>query len=68
MDHQHNLRIVTAGVEDARREQQARGPEVGPVDLKLTVDLSKKNLYELPEEVIDILSAEVERYAILSFH
>ncbi|KAL8832321.1 MAG: hypothetical protein Q9170_004933 [Blastenia crenularia] len=62
MDHQDSIRIIADGVEDARREQQARGPEVGPqVDLKLTVDLSKRNLYEIPGEVVEILSADVER-------
>ncbi|KAL8687559.1 MAG: hypothetical protein Q9218_006303 [Villophora microphyllina] len=57
-----NIRIFTEGVEDARHEQQARSHEVGPaVNLKLTVDLSKRNLYAIPDEVIDILKVDVER-------
>lgn len=67
MNHHDNIRIITAGVEDARREQEGRGSEVGPVvDLKLTVDLSKRNLYELPEEVIGILRTDVERSVFIS--
>ncbi|KAL9596896.1 MAG: hypothetical protein Q9179_004460 [Wetmoreana sp. 5 TL-2023] len=62
MNHQDNIRIFAEGVEDARHEQQARSQEVGSaVNLKLTVDLSKRNLYEVPEEVIDILGVDVER-------
>lgn len=62
MNYQDSIRIFATGVEDARREQQARGQEVGPVaDLKLTVDLSKRNLREVPDEVIELLRAEVER-------
>lgn len=62
MSHEENIQIFVTGVEDARREQQARGHEVGPaVDFKLTVDLSKRNLYEVPQEVVELLRAEVER-------
>lgn len=62
MDYQDNVRIFAKGVEDAKREQQARGQEVGPsVDLKLTVDLSKRNIDEVPHEAIDLLTSEVER-------
>ncbi|KAL9604959.1 MAG: hypothetical protein Q9219_000147 [cf. Caloplaca sp. 3 TL-2023] len=71
MNHQDNIRIITTGVEDAQREQQARreqparASEDGPaVDLKLTVDLSKRNLYEIPEEVIDLLETDVERFLL----
>ncbi|KAI4116971.1 MAG: hypothetical protein LQ345_002705 [Seirophora villosa] len=62
MNHQDNVRIFAIGVEDARREQQARGQEVGPsVDLKLTVDLSKRNIDQVPHEAVDLLTLEVER-------
>ncbi|KAI4129200.1 MAG: hypothetical protein LQ338_002359 [Usnochroma carphineum] len=67
MSHEENIQIFVTGVEDARREQQARGHEVGPaVDFKLTVDLSKRNLYEVPQEVVELLRAEVERSQLLS--
>ncbi|KAI4286900.1 MAG: hypothetical protein L6R35_003841, partial [Caloplaca aegaea] len=60
MDYQDNVRIFAKGVEDAKREQQARGQEVGPsVDLKLTVDLSKRNIDEVPHEAIDLLTSEL---------
>lgn len=64
MNHQDNVRIFAIGVEDAKREQQARGQEVGPsVDLKLTVDLSKRNIDQVPHEAVDLLTLEVERCA-----
>lgn len=63
MNHQDNIRIITQGVEEVRQEEQARCQEAGgaSVELKLTVDLKKKNIYEVPEEVIDILKPDVER-------
>ncbi|KAL9583494.1 MAG: hypothetical protein Q9203_005065, partial [Teloschistes exilis] len=62
MNHQDNVRIFTEGVEDARHEQQTRSHETGPaVSLKLTVDLSKRDIYAVPDEVIDILRVDVER-------
>ncbi|KAL9577480.1 MAG: hypothetical protein Q9212_006340 [Teloschistes hypoglaucus] len=62
MNHQDNVRIFTEGVEDSRREQQTRSHETGPtVSLKLTVDLSKRDIYAVPDEVIDILRVDVER-------
>lgn len=62
MNHQDNIRIFTEGVEDARHDQQARSQEIGPaVNLKLTVDLSKRNLYAVPDEVIEVLRVDVER-------
>ncbi|KAL8969342.1 MAG: hypothetical protein Q9183_002045 [Haloplaca sp. 2 TL-2023] len=62
MNHQDNIRIFTEGVEDARHDQRSRSHEVGPaVNLKLTVDLGKRNLYAIPDEVIEILRVDVER-------
>lgn len=63
MNHQDNVRMFTEGVEDARHEQQqTRSHETGPaVSLKLTVDLSKRDIYAVPDEVIDILRVDVER-------
>ncbi|KAL8758790.1 MAG: hypothetical protein Q9199_001201 [Rusavskia elegans] len=63
MNHQDNIRIITQGVEEVRQEEQARCQEAGgaSVELKLTVDLKKKNIYEVPEEVIDILKPDVVR-------
>ncbi|KAL8733369.1 MAG: hypothetical protein Q9166_002193 [cf. Caloplaca sp. 2 TL-2023] len=62
MNHQDNIRIFTEGVEDARQEQQARSQEVGTnVNISLTVDLQRKNIYEVPEEVIETLKEDVER-------
>ncbi|KAL8866846.1 MAG: hypothetical protein Q9174_006043, partial [Haloplaca sp. 1 TL-2023] len=62
MNHLDNIRIFTEGVEDARHDQRSRSHEVGPaVNLKLTVDLSKRNLYAIPDEVIEILRVDVER-------
>ncbi|KAL8935275.1 MAG: hypothetical protein Q9216_005509 [Gyalolechia sp. 2 TL-2023] len=61
MNHQDNIRIITAGVEDARREQREQQAPGLVADFKLTVDLSKSNLHELPEEVVDLLKIDVER-------
>ncbi|KAL9002983.1 MAG: hypothetical protein Q9188_004117 [Gyalolechia gomerana] len=61
MNHQDNIRIITAGVEDARREQREQQAPGLVADFKLTVDLSKRNLYELPEEVVDVFKTDVER-------
>ncbi|KAL8711608.1 MAG: hypothetical protein Q9220_004018 [cf. Caloplaca sp. 1 TL-2023] len=61
MNHQDNIRIFVEGVEGARRDKQALSQEVGTaVDLKFTVDVSHKNIYEVPEEVIDILKSDVD--------
>lgn len=65
MNYQDSVRIFATGVEDARREQQTRSQELGPVvDLKLTVDLSKRGLHEIPDEVVELLKVEVERWVI----
>ncbi|KAL9038914.1 MAG: hypothetical protein Q9180_002843 [Flavoplaca navasiana] len=58
MDHQDSIRIFTKGVEEGREDYQAHIREAGgaPVNLRLTVNLKKKNIYEVPEEVIDLLS------------
>ncbi|KAL8930185.1 MAG: hypothetical protein Q9208_000802 [Pyrenodesmia sp. 3 TL-2023] len=62
MNYQDSVRIFAMGVEDARREQQTRSHELGPVvDLKLTVDLSKRGLHEVPDDVVELLKVEVER-------
>ncbi|KAL8657393.1 MAG: hypothetical protein Q9226_001953 [Calogaya cf. arnoldii] len=63
MDHQENIRIFTTGVDDAREEQQAHSQEAACTSAKLTltVDLQKRNIYEVPEEVVDILRPDVER-------
>ena len=62
MNHRDNIRIFTEGVEDARHDQRSRSHEAGPaVNLKLTVDLGKRNLYAIPDEVIEILRVDVER-------
>ncbi|KAL8676004.1 MAG: hypothetical protein Q9186_007433 [Xanthomendoza sp. 1 TL-2023] len=62
MNHQDIIRIFTEGVDDARREREARTQEVGtPPDLTLTVDLRSKNIYEVPEEIIETFKLDVER-------
>ncbi|KAL8802910.1 MAG: hypothetical protein Q9200_006424 [Gallowayella weberi] len=62
MNHQDIIRIFTEGVEDARREREARSQEVGtPADLTLTVDLSNKNIHEVPEGIIETFKLDVER-------
>ncbi|KAL8796738.1 MAG: hypothetical protein Q9182_007315 [Xanthomendoza sp. 2 TL-2023] len=62
MNHQDIIRIFTDGVEDARREREARSQEVGtPADLTLTVDLRSKNIHEIPEEIIETFKLDVER-------
>ncbi|KAL8900029.1 MAG: hypothetical protein Q9207_005893 [Kuettlingeria erythrocarpa] len=62
MNYQDGVRVFATGIEDARHEQQTRGPDVRPVvDFKLTVDLSKRSLHEIPDEVVDLLKLEVER-------
>ncbi len=62
MNHQDNIRIITQGVDEVRQEAQALCQEAGaaPVELELTVDLKKKNIYEVPEEAIDILRPDVK--------
>ncbi|KAL8946856.1 MAG: hypothetical protein Q9222_006798 [Ikaeria aurantiellina] len=61
MNHQDNIRIFVEGVEGARRDKQALSQEVGTaVDLKFTVDVSHKNIYEIPEEVVEILQKDVD--------
>ncbi len=65
MNYQDGVRVFATGIEDARHEQQTRGPDVRPVvDFKLTVDLSKRSLHEIPDEVVDLLKVEVERWVI----
>ncbi|KAL8669216.1 MAG: hypothetical protein Q9168_006187 [Polycauliona sp. 1 TL-2023] len=62
MNHQDIIRIFTQEVEQVRREkQQARGQEAGarPVDLSLTVQLKRKGIYEVPEDVVDVLKPDV---------
>ncbi|KAL8849980.1 MAG: hypothetical protein Q9221_005086 [Calogaya cf. arnoldii] len=63
MNHLESIRIFTKGVEDAREEQQAHSQEAAgtSAQLTLTVDLQKKSINEVPEEVIDILQPDVER-------
>ena len=63
MDHQDNIRIFAKGVEEGREDYQAHVSEAGgaPVNLTLTVNLKGKNIYEVPEEVIDLLKPDVER-------
>ena len=62
MDHQDNIRIFTKGVEEGREDYQAHIREAGgaPVNLRLTVNLKKKNIYEVPEEIIDVLKPDVQ--------
>ena len=63
MDHEQTIHIYTQAVEAARREQQAPGAVVDhAVNFKLTVDLSKTQVYGVPEEVIQILEVDVERF------
>ena len=51
---------------DALREsdQQAGDTSGVSTDLKpgLTIDLSRKNIQKLPDEVVDIIKNELERY------
>ncbi|KAL8996422.1 MAG: hypothetical protein Q9169_004070 [Polycauliona sp. 2 TL-2023] len=67
MNHQDNIEIFTQEVEEARRQQpQAHSQEArgGSVDLTLTVDLRGRNIYEVPEEAIDVLKPDVTICAI----
>lgn len=65
MNYQDGVRVFATGIEDARHEQQTRGQDVRPVvDFKLTVDLSKRSLHEIPDEVVDLLKNEVERWVM----
>ena len=60
------IAITRNVVEAARREQESlNGDEnVGEaVKLSLTVDMGRKGIESLPEEVVHILKRDVERYA-----
>lgn len=56
--------LVRNAVETARKEQCLVGSEnIGEViDLKLTVDLNSQGIERLPDEAVNILKREVERY------
>ena len=64
------VEIFQEAVENARRgiQQSLAGSEkVGEaVNLKLTIDLSRRSLEGLPDEVVDIVKRDVERYCIQS--
>lgn len=64
MNQQDNLAIFASGLEDARREKKARGQE--DANLTLTIDLSKRNIDEIPQEAVGLLSQDVER-CVVSF-
>ena len=65
------IAIFEEAVENARRgiaQSLAGSEKVGEaVNLKLTIDLSRRSLEGLPNEVVDIVKREVERYYNQSF-
>ena len=69
MSSYETVNLVRSAVDNARQgmQQSLEGSErVGEaVKLKLTVDLGHKGIEMLPEEVVQILKRDVERYAPL---
>jgi hypothetical protein len=51
---QHSLSDIRAAAESAPRELQQQQPGI-------TIDLGHKNISRLPDEVIDVIRAEIER-------
>ena len=70
LDRSETLGLIQDAVDTARQgmEQSLAGSErVGDaVNLKLTLDLGHKRIEMLPDEVVQILKRDVERYATLS--
>lgn len=64
------VEIFTEAVEKARqgiKQNLAGSGEVSEaVNLKLSIDLKSKGLEDLPDEVVDIVKRDVERYVIMS--
>lgn len=65
------IEIFQEAVENARRgiaQSLAGSEKVGEaVNLKLTVDLSRRSLEGVPNEVVDIVKRDVERYCMQYF-
>lgn len=58
---EHSRSDLRAAAESAPRELQQQQPGI-------TIDLGHKNISRLPDEVIDVIMAEIEREAVLCPH
>ncbi|TPX17088.1 uncharacterized protein E0L32_003206 [Thyridium curvatum] len=62
------LALAKEAMADARRENRSQAAEASGVsnELKpgLTIDLSRKNIQKLPDEVVDVIKGELERLAL----
>lgn len=50
----------------AARETEARAAEASGLKPGLTINLSRKKIQTLPEEIVDVIKDELERYAIVT--
>lgn len=56
--------LAREAMKNALEENQSKSDDANGVELKpgVTIDLSHKNIQKFPEEVVDIIKNELERY------
>lgn len=61
-------RAVESGIQDTKRSLAGSEAVTDVVKPKLTIDLGHSHIVRIPEQVVDIIKDEVERYVVASKH
>jgi hypothetical protein len=63
------IALARDAMKNALKDNESQAAEASAVSTELkpgvTIDLSQRNIEELPEEVVDIIKTELERYVVL---